>query len=96
MRNYLLRLGWSHGDDETISTRQAIDWFNLESIGKSPARMDFKKLDNLNGHYLRESSDAALTAEVLNLMARETPPRSLSMEARQRLTKAMPRSGARC
>ncbi len=47
MRNYLLRLGWSHGDDEIVSTAQAIEWFNLESIGKSPARMDFKKLDNL-------------------------------------------------
>ena len=55
MRNYLLRLGWSHGDDEIISTEQAIEWFNLESIGKSPARMDFKKLDNLNGHYIRET-----------------------------------------
>src|SRR5258705_3621789 len=60
MRNYLLRLGWSHGDDEIISTAQAIEWFNLDSIGKSAARMDYKKLDNLNGHYIRESSDRAL------------------------------------
>jgi glutamyl-tRNA synthetase len=57
MRNYLLRLGWSHGDDEIISTAQAIEWFNLESIGKSAARMDYKKLDNLNGHYIREHAD---------------------------------------
>jgi glutamyl-tRNA synthetase len=57
MRNYLLRLGWSHGDDEIISTAQAIEWFNLESIGKSAARMDYKKLDNLNGHYIRETAD---------------------------------------
>jgi glutamyl-tRNA synthetase len=90
MRNYLLRLGWSHGDDEIISTAQAIEWFNLESIGKSPARMDFKKLDNLNGHYIRESSNEALTAEVVALLGRETPPRVLSMEARLRLTAAMP------
>jgi glutamyl-tRNA synthetase len=90
MRNYLLRLGWSHGDDEIISTAQAIEWFNLESIGKSPARMDFKKLDNLNGHYIRNSSDEALTAEVVALLGREMPPRVLSMEARQRLTVAMP------
>jgi glutamyl-tRNA synthetase len=90
MRNYLLRLGWSHGDDEIISTAQAIEWFNLESIGKSPARMDFKKLDNLNGHYIRESSNEALTAEVVALLGRETPPRVLSMAARQRLTAAMP------
>ena len=48
MRNYLLRLGWSHGNDEIISTEQAIEWFNLENIGRSPARFDFKKLDNLN------------------------------------------------
>ncbi len=89
MRNYLLRLGWSHGDHETISTQQAIEWFNLESIGKSPARMDFKKLDNLNGYYIRESSDDALTAEIVNFLARETPPRVLDMKARQRLTSAM-------
>src|SRR6201994_2251731 len=90
MRNYLLRLGWSHGDDEIISTEQAIEWFNLESIGKSAARMDFKKLDNLNGHYIRESNDEALTAEVVALLAHETPPRVLTMEARHRLTAAMP------
>ncbi len=53
---YLLRLGWSHGDDEIIPTAQAIEWFNLESIGKSAARMDYKKLDNLNGHYIRQTA----------------------------------------
>ena len=90
MRNYLLRLGWSHGDDEIISTEQAIAWFNLENIGKSPARMDFKKLDNLNGHYIRESSSEALAAEVIATLARETPPRVIDMTARERLTKAMP------
>ena len=57
MRNYLLRLGWSHGDDEIIPTAQAIEWFNFEAIGKSAARMDYKKLDNLNGHYIRETAD---------------------------------------
>ena len=56
LRNYLLRLGWSHGDDEIISTEQAIEWFNLESIGRSAARFDFAKLESLNGHYLRASS----------------------------------------
>ena len=89
MRNYLLRLGWSHGDDEIISTEQAIAWFNFEAIGKSPARMDFKKLDNLNGHYIRTSSDAALVAEVTAWLARESPPRVLSMTARTRLSGAM-------
>jgi len=89
MRNYLLRLGWSHGDDEIISTEQAIEWFNLESIGKSAARMDYKKLDNLNGHYIRETADAVLAAEVTAFLARETPPRILSVTARQRLEAAM-------
>ncbi|HUE63773.1 MAG TPA: glutamate--tRNA ligase [Rhizomicrobium sp.] len=89
MRNYLLRLGWSHGDDEIISTEQAIEWFNLESIGKSAARMDYKKLDNLNGHYIRETDDAVLAAEVTAFLAREIPPRILSVPARQRLEAAM-------
>jgi len=60
LRNYLLRLGWSHGDDEMISTEQAIEWFNLESIGRSAARFDFAKLENLNGHYLRAASNERL------------------------------------
>src|SRR3984957_14252521 len=89
MRNYLLRLGWSHGDDEIISTAQAIAWFNLDSIGKSAARMDFKKLDNLNGHYIRETDDAVLVAEVTPFSAREPPPRIFSLLARQRLEAAM-------
>jgi glutamyl-tRNA synthetase len=60
LRNYLLRLGWAHGDDETISDKQAIEWFNLEGIGQSPSRFDFAKLDNLNGHYIREADDKRL------------------------------------
>ncbi len=60
LRNYLLRLGWSHGDDEIISTAQAIEWFNLESIGKGASRFDIKKLESLNSHYLRETSDEDL------------------------------------
>lgn len=51
--NYLLRLGWSHGNDEIIDRGQAINWFNLESIGKSPARLDFKKLNHINNHYIQ-------------------------------------------
>lgn len=53
LRNYLARLGWSHGDDEIFSTQQAIEWFDFDAIGKSPARFDFAKLENLNGHYIR-------------------------------------------
>jgi glutamyl-tRNA synthetase len=64
LRNYLLRLGWGHGDDEIISTEQAIAWFTLEGIGRSPSRLDFGKLDNLNGHYIREAEDSRLAALV--------------------------------
>jgi len=89
MRNYLLRLGWSHGDEEIISTQQAIQWFDLSSIGKSSARMDYKKLDNLNGHYIRQTPDAVLASEVVNFLARQAPARSLSQTARRRLESAM-------
>jgi glutamyl-tRNA synthetase len=58
--NYLLRLGWGHGDDEIISREQAIQWFGLANVGKSPSRFDFKKLENLNAHYIREAADARL------------------------------------
>lgn len=59
--NYLLRLGWGHGDAEIISREQAIEWFDLAGVGRSPSRFDFKKLENLNGHYLREADDQRLT-----------------------------------
>jgi glutamyl-tRNA synthetase len=90
MRNYLLRLGWSHGNDEIIPTPQAIAWFNLDSIGKSPARLDFKKLDNLNAHYIRETDNGALADEVAHLLGRANPPQTLSNIARERLIAAMP------
>ncbi len=54
LKNYLLRLGWAHGDEETISEAQAIEWFGLDGVGKSPSRFDFTKLENLNGYYIRE------------------------------------------
>ena len=60
LRNYLLRLGWSHGDDEIISSEQAIAWFDIDAVGRGPARFDFAKLDNLNGHYIRHTDDARL------------------------------------
>jgi len=90
MRNYLLRLGWSHGDDEIISTEQAIAWFNFESIGKSAARMDYKKLDNLNGHYIRQTPDDALAATMVAFLGLLTPPQRLSELALARLKAAMP------
>jgi glutamyl-tRNA synthetase len=58
--NYLLRLGWGHGDDEIISREQAIAWFDLPQVGKSPSRFDLKKLESLNAHYIREADDARL------------------------------------
>lgn len=60
MRNYLVRLGWSHGNDEIFSTEQMIAWFGLEALGRSPARFDFAKLENLNGHYIRTADNADL------------------------------------
>ncbi len=64
MRNYLARLGWSHGDDEFFTTEQAIEWFGLDGIGKSPARFDTKKLANLSGQHIAIMDDAALVAEI--------------------------------
>ncbi len=64
MRNYLARLGWSHGDDEFFTTEQAIEWFNLAGIGKSPSRFDFKKLDNLSGQHIAATENAALLHEI--------------------------------
>jgi glutamyl-tRNA synthetase len=90
MRNYLLRLGWSHGNDEIIPTSQAIEWFNLESIGKSPARLDFKKLDNLNAHYIRATDDAVLADEVTAFLVRQFPDRVVDGKVRARLVAAMP------
>jgi glutamyl-tRNA synthetase len=90
MRNYLLRLGWSHGDDEIIPTEKAIDWFTLEGIGRSAARFDLKKLDSINAHYMREMYDGTLADEALALAARMHPGRVFDDIMRARLTAAMP------
>ena len=68
MRNYLVRLGWSHGDDEIISTEQLIEWFDLDAVGRSPARFDFAKLADLNGHYIRKASDDELVQRLKELL----------------------------
>ena len=81
--NYLLRLGWGHGDDEIISRGQAIEWFDLDHVGKSPSRFDFKKLENLNGHYIREADDAQLA----DLVA---PRLGISDKQKSTLLRAMP------
>jgi len=69
MRNYLARLGWSHGDDEFFSNAQAKEWFDLDGIGKSPARFDFKKLENICGQHIAASDDAALLHEIKAFLA---------------------------
>ena len=69
MRNYLARLGWSHGDDEFFSDSQARDWFDLSGVGKSPARFDTKKLENICGQQNAVAKDAALLHELQNYLA---------------------------
>jgi glutamyl-tRNA synthetase len=70
--NYLLRLGWGHGDAEIIARDDAVKWFDLGSVGKSPSRFDLKKLENLNGHYIREADDARLAALVAERLGGDT------------------------
>ena len=68
LRNYLVRLGWSHGDQEIFSTEEMIEAFDLPAIGRSAARFDFAKLENLNGHYIRHSDDQALVTQFENVL----------------------------
>ena len=88
LANYLLRLGWGHGDDEIIRLGQAVEWFDLDHVGKSPSRFDMKKLENLNGHYIREADDARL-AELI------APAMGLDADATALLVRAMPELKAR-
>ncbi|WP_068089060.1 glutamate--tRNA ligase [Novosphingobium rosa] len=81
--NYLLRLGWGHGDEEIISREQAIEWFDIANVNKGASRFDMKKLENLNGHYIREADDARLAALVAPKVTAETVDMDL-------LTRAMP------
>jgi glutamyl-tRNA synthetase len=86
--NYLLRLGWGHGDDEIISREQAIEWFDLSNVGKSPSRFDFKKLENLNGHYIREADDGRLAELIAPRLGADAAQKDL-------LVRAMPELKAR-
>jgi glutamyl-tRNA synthetase len=79
--NYLLRLGWGHGDDEIISRDQAIEWFSLDHVGKSPSRFDFKKLENLNGHYIRDADDQRLTELVAARLGISDQQKDVLLEA---------------
>ncbi|HKT53801.1 MAG TPA: glutamate--tRNA ligase, partial [Caulobacteraceae bacterium] len=67
MRNYLARLGWAHGDDEIFSDEQAIAWFDVQDVGRSPARLDWNKLGHVNNHYIRVADDARLASLVAHV-----------------------------
>ncbi|MBQ3564856.1 MAG: glutamate--tRNA ligase, partial [Alphaproteobacteria bacterium] len=82
--NCLLRLGWSHGDDEIISRKQAIEWFTTDSLGKSASRLDFLKLANLNGHYMREADNDRLLNDLLTMS-----DQNINEEIKQRLRLGM-------
>ena len=94
MRNALLRLGWSHGDDEIIDTAQAIAWFDLGAVNRGAARFDMEKLQSLNGHYIRASADADLLAEVESRLA-ATYPAAATNEGRRRIAALLPEAKAR-
>lgn len=93
MRNYLVRLGWSHGDAEIMTEEEMIRWFDLEGIGRSPSRFDFARLENLNGHYIRTTDNATLLAVFLD-QARYLPGgpeflAKLSPDRRVQLSRAL-------
>lgn len=94
LRNYLVRLGWSHGDQEIFSTDEMISAFDLKQIGRSPARFDFAKLENLNGHYMRQTPDDQLLAAIETILPEVGPARGLpdvlDGELRARFLAAMP------
>ena len=94
MRNYLARLGWSHGDDEYFTDAQMIEWFGLEAVGKSAARFDFKKLENLNGQHIRDTDDMTLMAALDDLVAAQQKS-TIDGEKREKLIGAMPGLKAR-
>ena len=94
LRNYLVRLGWSHGDQEIFSTEEMIEAFDLAQIGRSPARFDFAKLENLNGHYMRQSADETLLLAIETILPELGPERGigtkLEADLRRKLLAAMP------
>jgi glutamyl-tRNA synthetase len=88
LRNYLCRLGWSHGDDEFFSDAQAQDWFDLPAINKAPARLDFKKLENLSGLHIAAKEDSGLLAEIEGFLA-ATGREPLSQAQKDGMLRAM-------
>ena len=89
MRNYLARLGWSHGDDELFDDDQARAWFDLPGIGKAPARLDFKKLEHVSGWHIARMEDDALMAEIAAYLT-ETGAPALTETQKARLAPALP------
>ena len=94
MRNALLRLGWSHGDDEIIDTAQAVAWFDLDGVNRGAARFDMEKLISLNGHYIRASDDDLLLAEVEKRLA-AAHPAAATEEGRGRILALLPEAKTR-
>ena len=94
LRNYLVRLGWSHGDQEFFSTEEMASLFDLPAIGRSAARFDFVKLEHINGHYMRASSDAELVDAIAELLVVNTGergwPNNMNPLLRDQLMTAMP------
>ncbi len=94
LRNYLVRLGWSHGDQEIFSTEEMIEKFDLPQIGRSPARFDFAKLESVNGHYMRQAADADLLAELERVLPHvaggENLAKKLDPDLRGKFLSALP------
>ncbi|TXM70347.1 glutamate--tRNA ligase [Methylobacterium sp. WL120] len=94
LRNYLVRLGWSHGDQEVFSTEEMVAAFDLKAIGRSPARFDFAKLENLNGLYIRGAADGDLVDAIERILPNVGPERGLiaplAPDLREKLVAAMP------
>ncbi|OYR16125.1 glutamate--tRNA ligase [Brucella grignonensis] len=94
LRNYLVRLGWSHGDDEIMSTEQMIEWFDVRDINKGAARFDFQKLEAINGLYMRSSDDKALFDALIAVLPEieggKELEASLDDKGRAQLLTAMP------
>ena len=94
LRNYLVRLGWSHGDQEFFSTEEMVAAFDLDGIGRSPARFDFAKLEHINGHYMRTSSDESLVTDLERILPEIGPakgaPTTLPAPLRAQFVAAMP------
>ncbi len=89
LRNYLTRLGWSHGDDEVFTDAQALEWFDLNGIGKAPARLDLKKMENICGHHIAMSDDDTLMGDI-NAYLAHSDRVALSQTQKDTLRAALP------